>query len=189
MVMDSAHTLSDEEVLQRALVERNFFAYIIERYERKLRAYIQRNSKASPADIDDLLQNVFIKVYKNMKDFDPTLRFSSWIYRICYHEMIDWYRKEKRTPHTSFDADSTLINTFASDDNAATIALSEEKKRIVTEALNSLDQKYKDIIELRFYEEKSYEEIADILRIPPGTVATHLSRVKKILKEKLQNHA
>ncbi len=60
---------------------------------------------------------------------------------------------------------------------------------MIQEALSSLDQKYKDIIELRFYEEKSYEEIADILRIPPGTVAIRLSRVKKILKELLHNHA
>ena len=80
------------------------------------------------------------------------------------------------------------ITVFASEDNTAHSALSEEKKRVVTEALNSLDQKYKDIIELRFYEEKSYEEIADILRIPPGTVATHLNRIKKILKEKLHHH-
>lgn len=187
--MDSAEYLTDEEVLQRSLVERNFFAHIIERYESKLRMYIRRKSNASPADIDDLLQNVFIKVYKNMKEFDSSLRFSSWIYRICYHEMIDWYRREKRALHTSFDADENLIRTLASDDNTATIALSEEKKKVIHRALDSLDQKYKDIIELRFYEEKSYEEIADILRIPPGTVATHLSRVKKILKEKLQNHA
>lgn len=187
--MDSADTLTDEEVLQRSLVERNFFAHIIERYEGKLRSYISRKSNASPADIDDLLQNVFIKVYKNMKEFDSSLRFSSWIYRICYHEMIDWYRKEKREPHTSFDADETLINTLASDDNTATIALSEEKKNVIRKALDSLEQKYKDIIELRFYEEKSYEEIADILRIPPGTVATHLNRVKKILKEQLHHHA
>ena len=187
--MDSIEHLTDEEVLQRCLIERNFFAHIIERYEGKLRAYIQRKSHASPTDIDDLLQNVFIKVYRNMKEFDPSLRFSSWIYRICYHEMLDWYRKEKREPHTSFDADETLIHTLASDDNTATTALSEEKKKVIKEALDSLDQKYKDIIELRFYEEKSYEEIADILRIPPGTVATHLNRVKKILKEKLHHHA
>lgn len=187
--MDSIEHLTDEEVLQRCLVERDFFAHIIERYEDKLRTYIQRKSHASSADIDDLLQNIFIKVYKNMKEFDASLRFSSWIYRICYHEMIDWYRKTKREPHISFDADLTLIQTLASDDNTATTALSEEKKKAVTEALNSLDQRYKDIIELRFYEEKSYEEIADILRIPPGTVATHLNRVKKILKEKLHHHA
>lgn len=186
--MDS-DTLTDEEVLQRSLSERNFFAHIIERYESRLRSYIGRKSNASSADIDDLLQNVFIKVYKNMKEFDPSLRFSSWIYRICYNEMVDWYRKEKREPHISFDADEAIMHSLASEDNTAHSALSEEKKKMIQKALESLDQKYKDIIELRFYEEKSYEEIADILRIPPGTVATHLNRVKKILKEQLHHHA
>lgn len=187
--MDSTEHLTDEAILTRSLTEKEFFAHIIDRYEKKLRAYIQRKSHASPSDIDDVLQNVFIKVYKNMKEFDSSLRFSSWIYRICYYEMIDWYRKEKRSPYISFDADDTLIHTLASEDNTAAIALSEEKKKVIKNALDALDQKYKDIIELRFYEDKSYEEIADILRIPPGTVATHLNRVKKILKEKLHHHA
>lgn len=181
--------LSDEEVLKHCLTDRDFFAHIIERYEGKLRAYIGRKSNASSADQDDLLQNVFIKVYKNMKEFDPSLRFSSWIYRICYNEMIDWYRKEKREPKTSFDADEALMYSLASTDDTTEVALSEERKRAIRSALSLLDQKYKDIIELRFYEEKSYEEIADILRIPPGTVAIHLSRAKKILQSSLHHHA
>ncbi|MHB1316826.1 MAG: RNA polymerase sigma factor [Minisyncoccota bacterium] len=187
--MNNTQHLTDEEILKRSLTERDFFGYIIERYEHKLRIYIERKSNASDSDIDDLLQNVFIKVYKNIKDFDPSLRFSSWIYRICYHEMIDWYRKEKRTPHTSFDADEKIFNSLMSDDSTDHIVMTEERKKAVIEALTSLNQKYKDIVELRFYEEKSYEEISDILQIPPGTVATQLNRVKKILKEKLQHHA
>ena len=187
--MDVPETLSDEEVLIRSRTERNFFAYIIERYKDKLRAYIKRKSYASPEDIDDLLQNIFIKVYKNMKEFDSSLRFSSWIYRIAYNEMIDWYRKEKRTPHVSFGADDALISSLSSEDDTSHTALSLERKKAVIEALSSLDPIYQDIIELRFYEENSYEEISDILQIPPGTVALRLSRVKKILRPLLPNHA
>lgn len=187
--MDSPEHLSDEEILARCLTDRNFFVHIIQRYEHKLRSYISRKSNASSSDIDDLLQNVFIKVYKNMKEFDTSLTFSSWIYRICYNEMIDWYRKEKREPTTSFDNDDILMNSLVSEDDSASVALSTERKQVVKKALSTLDQKYKDIIELRFYEEKSYEEISDILRIPPGTVAIHLSRAKKILQQSLHHHA
>ncbi|MCX6703797.1 MAG: RNA polymerase sigma factor [Candidatus Zambryskibacteria bacterium] len=187
--MDSPLTLSDEEVLRRSSTERELFAHIIQRYEHKLRLYIQRKSHASPEDIDDLLQNIFIKVYRNIKGFDPSLRFSSWIYRIAYNEMVDWYRKEKRTPHISFDADESILYTIAGDQDTTEKALKEEQKKVVSTALSSLDQIYQDIVELRFYEEKSYEEIGDILQIPPGTVAIRISRVKKILKTLLQNHA
>ncbi len=186
--MDPIELLSDEEVLKRSLIERNLFAYIIERYEKRLRAYIGRKSNASPADQDDILQNIFIKVYKNMKEFDPSLRFSSWIYRIAYNEMVDWYRKKKREPQVSFDADETILYSLASEDDSSSVALHEEQKVILRKALKSLDAKYQNIIELRFYEEKSYEEIADILQIPPGTVAIHLSRAKKILKDLLHHH-
>ncbi len=186
--MDSVEHLTDEEVLKHSLKERNFFAHLIGRYETKLRAYIGRKSNASPSDQDDILQNVFIKVYKNMKEFDQSLRFSSWIYRICYNEMIDWYRKKKREPSVSFDADETILHSLTSTDDTSSVALHEEQKTLLKKALSALDKKYQDIIELRFYEEKSYEEIADILQIPPGTVAIHLNRAKKILKDLLHHH-
>lgn len=186
--MDSVSHLTDEEILRRSLTDREFFAHIIERYERKLRAYIGRKSHASTADQDDLLQNIFIKVYKNMKEFDSSLRFSSWIYRISYNEMIDWYRKKKREPSVSFDADETILHSLTATDDTSSVALHEEQKALLKKALETLDKKYQDIIELRFYEEKSYEEIADILQIPPGTVAIHLNRAKKILKDLLHHH-
>lgn len=186
--MESVEHLTDEEVLKRSLTDKHFFAYIIERYEHKLRTYIGRKSHASLADQDDLLQNIFIKVYKNMKEFDSSLRFSSWIYRITYHEMIDWYRKKKREPQVSFDADETILASLTAPDDSSTHALHEEQKILLKNALETLDKKYQDIIELRFYEEKSYEEIADILQIPPGTVAIHLNRAKKILKDLLHHH-
>ncbi len=185
----SSLPLSDEELVQRCLSDTQFFGEIIERYEKKLHLYIKRKSNASSEDIKDILQNIFIKVYKNINDFDPTLRFSSWIYRIAHNEMIDWYRKEKRTPRIYLEENETLFKAIASETNLTNDALVDEAKVNIRKVIESLPQKYQEIVELRFFEDKTYEEIADILKIPPGTVAIRINRVKKKLEEVLQPYA
>lgn len=158
---------------------------IIERYEQKLARYIYRKSHATEADCKDILQNIFIKVYKNIYDFDTNLTFSSWIYRIARNELIDWYRKEKRTPHLSLEGSDYILETLISEVETEHVAIRTEMKEHLVRAIEQLPEKYQEVIELRFFEEKSYDEIADILTIPPGTVAIRISRAKKLLHEQL----
>lgn len=186
--MDSNLLLSDEELAHRCISDMHFLGELISRYEGKLGSYVRRKSNATSTDIQDILQNIFIKVYKNLNDFDSTLKFSSWIYRIAHNEMIDWYRKEKRTPRISLDESIDLVMAIASETNITEDAIKNEKKEEIKKAIELLPNKYQEIIELRFFEEKSYEEIADILKIPQGTVAIRLNRVKKVLHETLKDH-
>jgi RNA polymerase sigma-70 factor (ECF subfamily) len=80
--------LSDEDLVGIVLKDKNAFAEIIARWEEKLGNFVRRRTRASGEDVEDLLQNVFVKVYLNLNAFDRSLKFSSWIYRICYKEIV-----------------------------------------------------------------------------------------------------
>lgn len=189
MSSDLLSTLSDEALVIECKKDQKNFAVLVERYVPKLTHYIRRRSAATSDDIDDLLQNIFIKVYRNINEYDTSLLFSSWIYRITHNEMIDWYRREKRRATLSFDdeAHDIMSKLFTEEDHIARFSNEEQRQNII-KTLNTLDDKYKEILLLRFFEEKSYEEIADILQIPPGTVAVRINRAKKQLQKNFENH-
>jgi RNA polymerase sigma-70 factor (ECF subfamily) len=185
MLQEFSH-LSDEAIVIECKKDPEYFAVLVERYVPKLTRYIRRRSLATSDDIDDLLQNIFIKVYRNINEYNSSLLFSSWIYRITHNEMIDWYRREKRRATLSLDDDAQdIISKLISEDDQTTRFSNEEQKQYIINTLNGLDEKYKEILLLRFFEEKSYEEIADILKIPAGTVAVRINRAKKQLQKSL----
>lgn len=188
-MQSSLAILTDEKLIIECKKDQQHFAVLIERYIPKLTHYIRRRSLATSDDIEDLLQNIFIKVYRNINEYDTSLLFSSWIYRIAHNEMIDWYRREKRRTTLSLDdeAQDIVSKLFTEEDHFARFSHAEQKQ-LVIDAVNTLDEKYKDILLLRFFEEKSYEEVADILQIPAGTVAVRINRAKKQLEKNLTKH-
>lgn len=162
------------------------FGILIDRYEAKLRRYMCRITSASAEDIDDLLQETFIKVYEHLRGFDQSLSFSSWIYRIAHNIVISSYRKKKVRPQVQFtDLPDALVTTFASNTTTDAIVLSKEQSDMVRSAIQELSQKYQDVVMLHYFEGYGYDEIAHILKKPPGTIATWLSRAKKQLKHTL----
>lgn len=180
-------SLTDEELAKRSVTDTAAFGELIERYEATLLRYVMRRSHATKEDAEDIVQNSFIKMYRNINDFDSSLKFSSWAYRITHNELIDWYRKQKSRPQLIFsEKDEDIFASIAGDMNIEKDAIQAEVKKEIKDIIETLDPKYQEIISFRFFEEKSYDEIADILQIPPGTVAIRLSRAKKILEEKLQ---
>jgi len=183
-------TLTDEELAKRSVSDTACFGEIIGRYETILLRYVMRRSNATKEDAEDIVQNSFIKMYRNINDFDSNLKFSSWAYRITHNELIDWYRKQKSRPQLIIsDKDEDIFASIAGDMNIEQEALQAETKKEIESVVQMLDSKYQEVVTLRFFEDKSYEEIADILQLPPGTVAIRLSRAKKILQEKLQTYS
>jgi RNA polymerase sigma-70 factor (ECF subfamily) len=180
---------TDEELVALILENQNNFAYIIEKYKFKLSTYIKRISGLNDDDVEDVLQDVFIKTYQNLHNFDQDLKFSSWIYRIAHNQTISNFRKLKsRGENVSIKIDEELINKLASDldiENEANIKILNQKINIV---LISLDEKYREILVLKFFEEKDYQEISDIIKKPMGTVASLLSRAKKEFKVQLEKN-
>ncbi|NIA02092.1 MAG: sigma-70 family RNA polymerase sigma factor [Nitrospirae bacterium] len=163
--------------------------FIIERYERQLFAYIKRLMKISDGDAEDILQEVFIKTYENLNDFDRDLKFSSWIYRITYNHTISYYRKNKaKLQMLSLEDNEIIFEKLRSEFNLTESIDKKILKEKIQELLDQLDKKYKDVLILKYLEEKNYTEISNILRKPMGTIATLLNRAKDKFREILANN-
>jgi RNA polymerase sigma-70 factor (ECF subfamily) len=184
----SADTLTGKEIdadlVRRSIESPDEFERLIERYQELLRRYVRRISRANNDELDIILQDVFIKAYENLNDFDQDLAFSSWIYRIAHNESIDYLRRNKRGGSSlddpAYDDESvTLAETIAADDDIASDLDKGYLKTNVRTILDELDPQYRAVLVLRFLEDRSYDEISDILRKPPGTVATLIHRAKK----------
>jgi len=177
---------TDEELVSLALGDQSHFLYLMRRYEGKLLAFILRISNYSHDEAEDILQEVFIKIYENLNDFDTSLKFSSWAYRITHNQVISHYRKTKARPQSlPLDINEKILANLSSDlDIEKEIEVGYLKKAI-KKVLANLDVKYREVLILKFLEERSYQEISDILKKPMGTVATLINRAKKEFKEEL----
>jgi RNA polymerase sigma-70 factor (ECF subfamily) len=176
--------LTDQEVVDRALREVDYFSCLYERYEPALLRYVRRITGAGQDGAEDILQDAFIKIWRNLRGYDPGMKLSSWLYRIVHNEAISALRRQ-----TSFgknrtvdwaDAEPLLLHSLLSE-------VETEEKNIPAEQLHhwvsQLSQKYREVILLRYFEELDYEAISDVLQIPEGTVATRLNRARKALEK------
>lgn len=181
--------ISDQELVKAALAHRDAFAHIVARYDTRIRQYVIRLGSLDAETAKDILQEVFIKTYLHLNDYDPTLPFSAWLYRIARNETISHFRKQKNRPRVmKSEADLEAFGRIADDIDIEREADATINQDAVRAALETLNLKYRDVILLRFFEHKSYDEISDILELPPGTVAVCLHRAKAALKEQLKRY-
>jgi RNA polymerase sigma-70 factor (ECF subfamily) len=176
---------TDQELVAASLANPHAFSAIVSRYEAPLRRYIRRISGSDTWDSDDILQDVFIKIFTNLNEYDAGLKFSSWIYRIAHNETISFFRKKQVRPRVlalSAEDANLFFEQLSDDTDHAQQAAARYDAGIVQRALFDLEQKYQEVLTLRFLEDKSYTEISDILKIPEGTVATLINRGKKAFK-------
>lgn len=177
---------TDEELVSEVFLNNDVYSHLIERYKEKLQRYIIRIGCKNQSDVEDILQEIFIKAFINLKDFDKSLKFSSWIYRIAHNETINLFRKTQRQPLLILSNDDDgFFNNIKSDIDIIKDYATAFEVEYIKNAINALDIKYRDPLILKFFEEKSYIEISDILKIPEGTVATYINRGKAKLKEEL----
>ncbi|HET7716499.1 MAG TPA: sigma-70 family RNA polymerase sigma factor [Bauldia sp.] len=173
----------DGELVDAALRDKGAYALIVRRWEAPLSGYVRRLIGRHEAAREDILQEVFLKAYLNLNDYDRSRPFGPWIYRIARNQAFDFLRKRKTEPiHVTGD-DAALI--FARLVGAGGPQELPERIRIEEEvraAIASLDLRYRDALVLRYLEEKGYDEISDILRIPPGTAATLIRRGSEKLR-------
>ncbi len=143
-------------------------------------------------EAEDLVQEIFIKIYKYLDRFNGEFAFATWIIKIATNHSIDYLRKSKLKT-TSLDLSSEQneenrsYKQFASEELPPdkTLIL-KERQLIINKAIDELPEKYRIIIILRHNEERNYEEIADMLNIPIGTVKARLFRAREILNKKLK---
>lgn len=172
--------LSDREIIRKSLEEVDFFSCLYERYEARLLRYIRNLTQLPTDEVEDILQESFIKVWKNLRSFDQNLKLSSWIYRIVHNTAISHLRKQA-SHHV--DKKSNWNDTLLADIPDSSVPGRWEDDRELEEGirkvLNLLPIHYKEVLVLRYLENMSYEEISDVLKIPEGTVATRISRAKR----------
>lgn len=180
----SENAMNDREMVKMALKDATLFGNVIERYEAPLQRYIRRLGVKTIEDQQDVLQEIFIKVYRNLNAFDSSLKFSSWIYRIAHNEAISWFRKYNVRPegHLIADSEDLLILQQTKLHNQEVLFDEDINADVIRDALSVLDAKYREVLILRFFEHKEYDEISDILKIPVGTVGTLIHRGKQKLK-------
>lgn len=179
--------ISDEEIVSMTLRERSTFGFIVERYEAKLGRYIERLGVKNKDDQMDVLQEIFIKAYKNLNSFDLNMSFSAWIYRIAHNEAISWYRKHNVRPEGHLVAESfEILNLIKSKEESADVVFDQNlKAEEVNKALLKIEEKYREVLTLRYFEHMEYDEISDVLKIPIGSVGTLIHRGKRQLLNEL----
>ena len=175
---------TDNELVRMSLDNPDDFLYLTKRYESKLLHYIMRITKFSREDAEDVLQNVFIKTYYNLNEFDKDLKFSSWIYRIAHNQAVSEIRKKNVRPTISFEKED--IDRFEDAFDIIKEIDNSLDRETIDKALSMLDEKYREVLILRFLDEKDYVEIADILKKPVSTVGNLILRGKKLFKEEYE---
>jgi len=186
---DSLSDKTDEEIVnlvQADCVE--LFGLLIERYELKMVRYA-RKFLSSSEDIKDVVQEIFIKAYKNIESFDVKRKFSSWLYGIAHNELINALKKQKKKTLPLLDLDVFLPHQLYHDNLSEQINR-QDLHNMVDHGLDELEFKYREPIVLYYFEQLSYQEIADVMKIPISTVGIRIKRAKEKLKsiyQKLDN--
>ena len=175
------NSAEDKELVIAAKENPDEFQAIVTRYWNRLFFYIRRMSYFSQEDIEDILQEVFIKIYKYLNDYDDKMAFSTWVYRIARNATIDEIRKRKTRPTTIWLEDEDLLKVMKSSLNQERQHFNKDSIEKIKKIIMNMPDKYREVLFLRFIEEKSYEEIMDILRLPKGTIASLVNRGRKII--------
>ena len=150
------------------------------------------NYVQNPHDALDLVQEIYIKVFKNIDKFDTDMPFHPWIRKISVNTCLNFTRTIKNNvismnaSISDSDDEITLEDTFLSKEDVLEDVINSETKNIIKRYLNEMQEEYRMVIILRYYEELSYNEIAEIIGKPLGTIKTEIYRAKAILKKKLE---
>ncbi|MEW5794735.1 MAG: sigma-70 family RNA polymerase sigma factor [Candidatus Zixiibacteriota bacterium] len=140
----------------------------------------------------DLAQETFMKAFASLGSYRSEYRFSTWLYKIAANSSIDYLRK-RRIQALSLDSpvetgDGRMEIEVPDDTHNPELELVRKQQRFsIDEAIDSLPPKYREVIIYRHKDDKSYEEIADLLVIPVGTVKARIFRARELLKRKLKN--
>jgi RNA polymerase sigma-70 factor (ECF subfamily) len=180
LLVEISQPQTDESLATRTQDgDREAFGLLVERYEEKLSRYGRKFIRVDE-DIEDVVQEVFIKAYRNIRSFNTSQRFSPWIYRIAHNAFVNELRRKSRNPFFAMDFDS-LISHPQSPDTAELPAQNREMKELVEKGLGALPANYREVLLLFYEEELSYKEIADVLQVPIGTVGVRVKRAKEAL--------
>lgn len=159
------------------------FRLLVSTHERLVQRMVQQIVKDED-DQKDVCQEVFIKVYKNLKHFKREAKLSTWIAQIAYNSSLDFVKKTKRKQNL-MDEVKSYEHLSAADGGPDKELSNKEMRTFVQQMIETLPESYRLVVNLFHIDEYCYQEIADITGLPEGTIKSHLFRARKLLKEKL----
>ncbi len=147
----------------------------------------------NPTDAEDLTIEAFGKAFRNLHQYTPDYAFSTWLFKIAANNCIDFLRKSKRivfadNPNSEDDyQEGYPLNIPATTKDPEERVIEKQKIRLMREVVEKLKPHYRHLIELRYFKEWSYEEIATELNLPLGTVKAQLFRSRELLYQILKH--
>ncbi|OCG09129.1 RNA polymerase sigma factor RpoE [Gilliamella sp. wkB178] len=184
-----------EQVTDQVLVDRvlrgdkNAFNLLVVRYQNKLAHLVSRYVQAS--EVPDVVQETFIKAYRSLSLFKGESIFYTWLYRIAVNTAKNYLISQGRRPPSS-DIDASEAESYEGADslrdfdNPESLVLSKEVEKVVFETIEALPDELKTAITLREIDGLSYEEIAEIMDTPVGTVRSRIFRARDVIDEKIK---
>lgn len=182
MALEDYIIASDQQLIERVLGgDASAFEHLFNRYRDSiLQLYLQKTG-GNIDDSNDLLQETFVKIYLNLQRYSDQYTFGQWIYTIARNTFIDYVRR-KRDDTVSIDnlREAGGLSTW-SEPNPEERMITHQNRARIEAFLDRMSPRYKELIELRFFKEYSYEEIASHLNLPMGTVKTQIHRAREQL--------
>lgn len=188
-----SHSSEEDRVLvEKALVgSEAAFQQLMQKYQRALYHHVRRIVR-DRQELDDLVQETFIKAFGALDSYSSQYAFSTWLYKIATNHAIDYLRKKKLTT-TSIDQPIRTREgeveyevpdvTYRPDRHI----VEDQRKTLIQAAIDALPPKYHRVIVMRHQQDKSYEEIARELDLPLGTVKAHIFRARELLNKYLRD--
>jgi RNA polymerase sigma-70 factor (ECF subfamily) len=180
--------IPDRDLVRRCLEnDQGAYRLLLARYERPVYGLVRRMIP-NDEDARDLAQEAFVRAFRKLGQFDPERKFSSWLFRIAHNLCIDHYRRRKLDTvplvRTTEGEEETWDIPDEDADPSREFSERERGRRLLT-LVESLPPLYRSVILLRHQQGLSYEEIADTLELPLGTVKARIHRAHRLLKDKL----
>jgi RNA polymerase sigma-70 factor (ECF subfamily) len=180
--------VEDRELVRLCLEnDQNAYRALLEQYQRPVYALVRR-MVANDADAADLTQEAFVRAFRSLGQYDPERKFSSWLFRIAHNLCIDQYRRRRLDTVPLVRVADGEEETWDLPDPGPSPAegfSDRERSRRLLEAVESLPPGYRAVILLRYQQGLAYEEIADTMDMPLGTIKAKIHRAHRLLKEKL----
>jgi RNA polymerase sigma factor (sigma-70 family) len=183
----SPRALEDMELVNSALEgDQQSYAKLMSRYKDSI-YFLLLKMVHNEDDANDLTIEAFGKAFSNLAKYTPDFAFSTWLYKIALNNCIDFIRKKKietlsiHDPLENERGESYQMDVKSTNPDPEELYVKDQRSKIVRDVIDKINPKYRMLIELRFFEELSYEEIAEKTKLPLGTVKAQLFRAKNLL--------
>jgi RNA polymerase sigma factor (sigma-70 family) len=179
--------MNDAELVNQILNgNENAFRFLVASNQR-LVVHVVGRIVRQQEDVEDICQEVFMKVFRKIKKFRGDSRLSTWIATIAYNTSISHIRNKNRKNEMDVDEDIILAYEKSDDGRVQKIVEKAEAKKLLFEMIEKLPVNYRTVLTLFHLEEFSYKEIEVITGMPEGTIKSYLSRARSMLKKKLEH--